>query len=69
MHEEINNSQYDLIPPSSSPSVITWRNRLNWDRLNPEEVWKHLQDLKKTFLQVLWEVLGKWQYLQKWCHK
>ncbi len=27
-----------------SLSGMTWRNRTNWDRLNPEELWQRLQD-------------------------
>ncbi len=25
----------------------SWRNRTNWDRLNPEELWQHLQDASR----------------------
>ncbi len=38
----------DLIWSSSSLSGITWRNRTNWDRLNPEELWQRLQDASRN---------------------
>ncbi len=33
--------------PSSSLSGMTWRNRTNGDRLNPEELWQRLQDASR----------------------
>ncbi len=33
---------------SSSLSGMTWRNRTNWDRLNPEELWQRLQDASRN---------------------
>jgi len=37
MHKKSDNSRYNLISSSSSLSVITWKNRNIWDRLNPEK--------------------------------
>ncbi len=31
-----------------SLSGVTWRNRTNWDRLNPEELWQCLQDASRN---------------------
>jgi len=38
----------DLNSSSSSLSGMTWRNRTNWDRLNPEELWQRLQDASRN---------------------
>ncbi len=38
----------DLTWSSSSLSGMTWRNRTNWDRLNPEELWQRLQDASRN---------------------
>ncbi len=51
LHKESDNSQCstqrsDLI--IISLSGMTWRNRTNWDRLNPEELWKCLQDASRN---------------------
>ncbi len=42
-----------------SLSGMTWRNRTNWDRLNPEELWHRLQDASRNLLQSSWETLLK----------
>ncbi len=51
LHKESDSSQCstqrsDLI--IISLSGMTWRNRTNWDRLNPEELWQHLQDASRN---------------------
>ncbi len=50
LHTESGNSQCcrDLISSSSSLSGMTWRNRTNWDRINPEELWQRLQDTSRN---------------------
>ncbi len=59
----------DLSSSSSSLSGMTWRNRTNWDRLNPEELWQCLQyissDLHTTYLQNhtgLLQLMAKWMF-------
>ncbi len=47
----------DLISPSSSLSEMTWRNRTNWDRLNPEELWQRPQDALRNLTAKLPEKL------------
>ncbi len=47
LHKESDNSQRsDLI--IIRLSGMTWRNRRNWDRINPEELWQHLQDVSRN---------------------
>ncbi len=65
LHKESDNSQRsdphrDLIASSSSLSGITWRNRTNWDRLNPEELTMSPRCFKKPTSKatVLLKVLG-----------
>ncbi len=36
---------------------MTWRNRTNWDRLNPEELWRRLQDASRNLSAKLPEKL------------
>ncbi len=44
-YNECSTQRSDLI--IISLSGITWRNRTNWDRLNPEELWQRLQDASR----------------------
>ncbi len=60
LHKESDNSQCstqrsDLI--IISLSGMTWRNRTNWDRLNPEELWQRLQDVSRELAAKLPEKL------------